>query len=455
MKFRTRLTLQFSVVVSVILIIFSFVIYTLLSDFRKDEFNERLRDKGLSSVKLLADVDEVSADLLKIIDRNAANPLPDEKVFIYDINERLVYSSLPVDVDEISRTILRKIKRDKEVQFAVDSIETLGFLFQGRFDQYLVVTSGNDKFGLSKLNYLRNTLISGDIISVGLILFIGLIFAREALLPLSKVVAEIDNITVTNLSVRLEETRTKDEIGLLSVRFNRMLQRLDEAFEAQRSFVANASHELRTPLTSLTGQLEVTLMNKDINDEGREVLKSLLHDIRQLNKLSNGLLDLAQANLDISEIKMSNVRIDELIGLARADLLKRNKDFVVNIEFTDLPDENWLTIYGNEQLLRSAFSNIMENACKYSDNRTAAVTLGFDPRSVNVRISDVGIGISEADQSHIFEPFFRSDSVKHLTGHGIGLALTKKIIDIHKGTIQLKSNPGLGTSVLIYLPHLA
>lgn len=454
MKFRTRLTLQFSVVVSVILITFSFIIYALLSDFRKDEFTEGLKDKGLNSVKLLADVDEVDNELLKIIDRNAVNPLPREKVFIYGVDYKLIYCSLPIDTDEVSHGILQRIIDEKEIQFDHDSTEQIGFLFEGRYDKYLVVASAQDKFGLSKLNYLRNILISGDIIAVGLIFLIGLFFAKEALFPLAKVLEEIDKITASNLSLRIVTKSTKDEIGLLAIKFNRMLERLDEAFAAQRSFVANASHELRTPLTSLTGQLEVTLMNKDINDEGRVVLKSLLNEMRQLNKLSNGLLDLAQSNLDITEIKLTSIRIDELIGLARADLLKRNKDFVIKVEFTEFPEEDWLTVNANEQLLKSAITNILENACKYSENRTALLKLQMDERYINIEVLDQGIGISEEDQQRVFDPFYRSPSVKKYNGHGIGLTLAKKIVEIHHGSISIFSKTGEGTTIRLKIPHL-
>jgi signal transduction histidine kinase len=454
MKFRTRLTLQFSVVVSVILITFSFIIYTLLSDFRKDEFIERLRDKGLNSVKLLADVDEVDNELLKIIDRNAVNPLPGEKVFIYDVDHKLIYCSLVIDTNEISHAVLQKIKDRKEIEFEQDSTEQIGFLFEGKYDNYLVVASAHDKFGLSKLNYLRNLLISGDIVAVGLIFLIGLFFAKEALFPLSKVLEEIDKITVSNLGLRIEVGNTKDEIGLLALKFNKMLERLDDAFATQRSFVANASHELRTPLTSLTGQLEVTLMNQEINDEGRAVLKSLLHEIRQLNRLSNGLLDLAQSNLDITEIKITSVRIDELIGLARADLLKRNKEFIIKVEFTEFPEENWLTVLANEQLLKSALSNVMENACKYSPDHTALLRLRMDDTFVHIEVMDKGIGINTEELQHVFEPFFRAKSAKKYDGHGIGLTLTRKIMEIHRGLITIESTLGAGTKIILSIPHV-
>ncbi|MBL7918507.1 MAG: HAMP domain-containing histidine kinase, partial [Bacteroidia bacterium] len=188
--------------------------------------------------------------------------------------------------------------------------------------------------------------------------------------------------------------------------------------------------------------------------EGREVLKSLLFDIKQLNKLSNGLLDLAQASLDISEIKLNNVRIDELIGFARAELLKRNKDYKVILNFSEFPDENWLILTANEQLLKSALLNVLENACKYSKDQTASLEIMFDEKYIYLFISDKGIGISEEDIKQVFEPFFRAGNVKNYNGHGIGLTLTKKIIELHNGSITIKSLVGIGTTIEIKIPHL-
>ncbi|MDO9001788.1 MAG: HAMP domain-containing sensor histidine kinase [Bacteroidota bacterium] len=453
MKIRTRITLQFSIIVSIILIGFSFTIYFLLSNFRNQEFNDRLKDKALTTVKLLSDVDEVNNELLKIIDRNIVNPLPEEKVFIYDFEGKLVYCSLEIDVDEIEKNILNKIRLEKEIQFATNDRESVGILFVGKYDTYIVVASAFDKYGLSKLNYLRIVLFVGIIISIVLIIVIGLFFSKQALSPISNVVNQIDKITASNLNLRVDEGNAKDEIAQLAIKFNKMLERLDAAFETQRSFVSNASHELRTPLTALTGQLEVALMNEETNNPW-EVLRTLLNDIKQLNKLSNGLLDLAQANLDVSEIKLEVIRIDELIGLARAELIKRNKNYKLVLNFDEFPDEKWLTLRANEQLLKSALVNIMENACKYSSNFTAEITLKFDNQNISISIADKGIGIEEADLQNIFEPFFRSRNAKVFSGHGIGLTLTKKIIELHKGKIVVNSKLGEGTVVTVVIPHL-
>jgi signal transduction histidine kinase len=453
MKIRTRITLQFAIIVSVFLIIFSLTIYSLLGNFRREEFKGRLRDKALNSVKLLSEIDEVSHEMLQILEKNAVNPLPKQKVFIYNIHKELVYSSLPKTREIISEKVLSRIAEEREIYIQQEKEEMVGLLFKGRYDNYLVVASAQDIFGYSKLNYLQLILVIGVVVAMLLIWVVGLFFSRQTLQPIANMVNQIDTITANNLNLRVNEGNTKDEIAQLAIKFNKMLERLDSAFEVQRSFVSNASHELRTPLTAITGQIEVTLMNNKVNKEGREILNSLLTDIKQLNKLSNGLLELAQASLDITEIELVQIRIDELVGIARAELLKRNPNYSVILNFEGFPEENWLTIQGNEQLILSAIINVLDNACKYSPNHTAFLDVSFNETKVILSITDQGMGISGEDLEQLYIPFFRSRNAKNKSGHGIGLPLTKKIIELHKGEIRLSSEIGKGTKVELHLPH--
>lgn len=454
MRIRTRITLQFTIIVTIILIIFSIVIYTLLGNFRREEFKGRLKDKALNSVKLLSDVDEISNELLQILDKNAVNPMPKERVFVYDLKKNLVYCSLENETDFVPGSILDRIVEKEELYLEFPDKEMVGFTFQGKYNQYIVVASAIDRFGFSKLYYLRTILILGVFFSILLIILVGLFFSRQTLQPISNMVSQIDAITASNLNLRVSEGKSKDEIAQLAIKFNKMLERLDAAFEVQRSFVSHASHELRTPLTALTGQIEVALMNPTINEEGKNILNSLLQEIKQLNKLSNGLLDLAQANLDLTEIEFQNIRLDELVGYARAELLKRNPNYSVILHFAEFPEENWLMALGNEHLLKSAILNVLENACKYSENNTAYLDISFTSRLIILTITDNGMGISEEDLKQLYLPFFRSRNVKNKSGHGIGLPLTKKIIEIHKGGILVKSELGVGTKVELTIPHL-
>lgn len=452
MKIRTRITLQFTIIVSVILIVFGTSIYFISANHREEEFYGRLKDNALTTVKYLSDVDEIDNNLLKIIDNNSANTLPDEKIFIYDSKNKLVYSNPECAKYNVDTLLLSKIRSKKEIRFNENKYDAIGILFIGKRYDYIVIGIANDEFGLSKLSYLGYLLITGVLITIVLVIGVGLFFSKQALNPISGMVSQIDNISISNLNLKVNEGNGTDEIAQLAFKFNKMLERLDAAFEMQRSFVSNASHELRTPLTALTGQLEVALMKGD-NDPW-DVLRNLLNDIKQLNKLSNGLLDLAQANLDISEIKIETLRIDEIIGNARAELLKRNKDYKINMDFEHFPeDENWLKVNANEQLLKSAFSNIIENACKYSQYKTAEINLSFSPSYASIIVADKGIGILEEDLNKIFDPFYRSRNAKDYAGHGIGLTLTKKIIELHKGKINVGSVYKQGTIVTVVIPH--
>jgi signal transduction histidine kinase len=170
--------------------------------------------------------------------------------------------------------------------------------------------------------------------------------------------------------------------------------------------------------------------------------------------LSNGLLELAQASADVSTISFHEVRVDELLWQARAELLKKRSQYAVQIAFDEMSeDEMDFTFDGNGPLLKTAFLNLMENGCKFSINRQMHVNLGVDREKMIIRFTDNGLGIEEKDMPHIFEPFFRSGNTKNIAGHGVGLALTNKIISLHQGHIQVISKPHHGTTFIISLPR--
>jgi signal transduction histidine kinase len=263
----------------------------------------------------------------------------------------------------------------------------------------------------------------------------------------------VDKITISNLDLRVNEGNGTDEIAQLAITFNRMLERLESAFEMQRSFVSNASHELRTPLTAITGQIEVSLMKKRDVQEYENILHSVLEDIKNLGRLSNNLLDLAKASSDISEIKLRELRIDELLWQAQSELKKRNPDYTANIVFDkNIDDETKLIVFGNEHLIRSALINVMDNACKFSGNKSVNISLGMKENRVQLQFVDEGMGIDKNEQDQIFQPFYRASNARNINGHGLGLSLTKKIVDIHKGSIGIKSVLTKGTVVTITFP---
>ncbi|MDP2336446.1 MAG: ATP-binding protein [Bacteroidota bacterium] len=456
LNIRTRLTLQFTYIVTFILILFSFIIYYFSATYRESEFYSRLENKAINTAKLLIEVKEVDYDLLKIIDKNTINALYNEKVIIYDYQDKQIYNNLDDDSIHISKALLDQIRLKKDVRYHQGKHEVIGLLYADKYDRFVVIASALDKYGRSKLNNLKWIIIIGFFISIGLTVFIGRIYASRALKPMSDVVKQVDKITIASLNMRVNEGNGTDEIAQLAITFNQMLERLESAFEMQRSFVSNASHELRTPLTSITGQIEVSLMKPRTQEEYEAVLDSILEDIKNLNSLSNGLLDLAKASSDISAITLRTLRIDEILWETRTELIKRNSDYNISIQFKEpIDDENKLAVFGNDHLLKIAIVNLMDNACKYSTDKSVEIILSVSGKQFVAEFTDKGIGIDSADMEKIFQPFFRAKNANNISGNGLGLSLTDKIIKIHRGTISIDSQLNKGTKVTFCIPFIS
>jgi signal transduction histidine kinase len=333
--------------------------------------------------------------------------------------------------------------------------EVLGFLFKGQYDRFVVIAAANDIYGFKRLKNLVFILIVVFGISIVIVSVSGWIYAGKALQPIAKVVNQVDDISIASLNLRVDEGNGKDEIAKLAQTFNSMLNRLETSFNAQRNFIANASHELRTPLTAITGQLEVTLLNRRSSEDYEAVINSVLEDIKSLNRLSNRLLLLAQTSSAERERRMTPIRIDELLWQAKEDIEKHHTGFIVNIDLDqNLDDENKLSIRGDEQLIRTALANIIENGCKYSADKTTNVFIKESRFGLAILFKDNGIGIPTEDIPNIFEPFYRGSNTTNVKGHGIGLSMVMGIIKLHKGVIQMKSDVNAGTTVTINLPTI-
>lgn len=453
MNIRNRLTLRFILSVAVIMIMSSLLIYIFSANYRVEDFYTRLRNKADNTAMLLIDVDEVNVDLLRKIEQNSPVSLPNEKIIVYDFRNAVIFSTDEKHVITVTKDLLDRIRLEDEVRFRQGDYEVLGFLFKGRYDRFAVVAAATDVNGQNKLSNLRTILLIVFAMSMVVISVSGWFFAGKALQPISKVVRQVDGITINRLDLRVDEGNGKDEIAQLARTFNSMLSRLEGAFIVQKNFIANASHELRTPLTAITGQLEVTLMSARSNAEYASVAASVLEDIRTLNNLANRLLLLAQTGTGEGEAKRDKVRIDELLWQTRDELLRRQPAYIINVDLDEaVADEAMLTLEGDEHLVRAALTNLIENGCKYSADHRTDVVISGDTESVAVRFTDRGIGIPVEEQHNIFEPFYRGANTQGIKGHGIGLSVVKRIMLLHGGAIRVESEPGKGTSFLLTFP---
>ncbi len=444
MTIRARLTMLFGLLVASIILLFSVSVFYLYNQFREQEFYQRLQEIALSTARLRQDVGPVPARDLPM--------LVQERVTIYNCANQVIYNDGAVLPK--SASVLQQIRKGRSLRFRTGDVEAVGILFaDAKNEPLVVIASAYDQYGFSKLDRLRQILLYGWLVSLLIVGVAGWLFASDALRPVAELTEQANAISGTNIHLRLGVSRQRDELADLAGTFNAMLARLEEAFVAQRSFVSHASHELRTPLTVMMGQLEVALLNVRSRAEYEATLEATLEEVRQMIDLSNGLLDLARASSDAAVLTFRPVRIDELLWQAQSALVQKNPAYQIDIDFDQFPDhETDLVLPGEESLLRTAVQNLIENACKYSIDHRASVRLGVGKGRIKLTVTDHGSGIPAEDLPHVFEPFFRAQTTTGIRGHGIGLALTRQIIHLHRGQLTLRSVVGQGTTVDVSLP---
>ncbi|MCG3166773.1 MAG: Adaptive-response sensory-kinase SasA [Bacteroidia bacterium] len=453
MQIRNKLTYQFVGIVASVLLLATLTIFVLFAEFRERDFYIRLNEKAIATAKLLVDENDVDAALLKLIDKNLRGVLPQEKVIIFDSSGKEIYNTDDEKKIKVSKELITSIRLQKEVHLKQNDFEMLGLSYNYNNNNYIIVAAAIDIYGLRKLKFLSIVLLVVFLISIAAVYFSGWIYSGRALEPISKVVREVDSISVNNLNARVGEGNGQDEIALLAKTFNKMLERIEAAFNAQRAFVGNASHELRNPLSVIRGQLEVALMKPRDKKEYIETLESLLEDIKHLTIISNRLLSLAQVS-GVGLIDPKNeIRIDELLLETREELLQSTPEYNINISFeTSIENDDSLLFQGNERLLKIAFFNLMENGCKYSPDHSCLVDIGAEKENIVIRFSDKGVGIPADDLKNIFEPFYRGKNVIDRKGHGIGLSLVDKIVRLHGGSIAVDSTVKKGSVFTVKLP---
>jgi signal transduction histidine kinase len=232
-----------------------------------------------------------------------------------------------------------------------------------------------------------------------------------------------------------------------------LLARLENAFELQQSFVANASHELRTPLTSILGEAEVALEKRRTPEEYEHILKSISADAMRLREIITSLMELAQVDFNYTLTELAPVRLDELIWELNDVWADRNGREMLKLSFAGLPeDENELIIPANKALLYIAINNIIDNAFKYSANKPVALEFKVESQFISIAITDDGPGISDDEAENIFKPFYRIKRTQNVQGSGVGLYIAGKIINLFKGTVKVVSNGSSGSTFIISFP---
>jgi signal transduction histidine kinase len=452
MLIRNKLILRFTLLVVGIQLCFSIFIYYFQASTREQRFINRLAGKAAMTARVLLRRDSLNNQLLRTLHRRDLFTVPGEQISIYGAGQHLLYTSADGLSQKLNSRYLPRVKPGRSVQFRDGPLETIGMYYERGGRPYWIFAAGHDDFGHRQMEKLRLILLAANLGALVLIILAGWYFADESLKPISRIIAQVERITATRLNTRVDEGNGTDEIAQLARTFNQMLTGVEQAFESQKSFLSNASHELRTPLASVLGTLETSYAYDTDLAEAKRSISSATEEIKKLIELTNGLLSLAKVT-DAS-FRRDLVRLDDCLAHAIASCEKRYPGRSVKLQFGALPTEveDMFMVRGNAQLLTTALLNLLDNACKYSQNGVQALLSYPSTDAIEVRVTDTGIGMEPHELARIYEPLYRAGTDTTAPGYGIGLPMTRKIVLLHGGQIKLTSVVGQGTTATVRLP---
>lgn len=293
-------------------------------------------------------------------------------------------------------------------------------------------------------------LLMGIIIIPLLIIFSSIasyIIAGNALAPIRDLIRTANTIAAKNLSLRVPEVDTGDEIYELSKTFNTLLGRLEKSFEAQENFVANASHQLNTPLAIIKGELDVLESKERSLEDHEKFRKSLREELERLISLVEQMLLISRVEAGQESFHFQPIRIDEVLlnTSSRLSGRAREKKIILRFNMSESLEEGAMLVNGERQLLYCLFENILDNAIKYSPPETVvSIAIGDAEQGLTVEITDEGPGINEEDFRSILSRRFQRGS-KILPGTGIGLSISYQIAEYHDARIEYSRPTKVGS----------
>lgn len=457
MQIKHKLILWFSALVASILLIFSVYVYSTYASFRQRSIEDRLERKARVTEQLLT---------LKGVAGSVITSMPEQVEFVYSPADSLIYKSQDTNDFMAGPVFRNRVRRERLVRFQYTSSghtypkDGVALTYAGLSPspdgrEYVAIVTAYDQDGYQRQRELRDLFIVGNVVAIGLVIFLGYFFSRQALKPLTRLIDQINTPTASKHSFRLQAENPQDEVGVLAQAFNELLTRQERLVENQRSFIAQASHELRTPLTTLKGWLETSLMYDADTDTLKRGITQAVTELDKLTALANGLLQLARidgidAHLDRHPLELVEIVLDAADTLGQQRV---GQSLSVQVSDGILEQTTPITVLGNAHLLKTALLNLLDNAAKYSSGQPVTLCLEMDTEArARIRIEDRGIGLAPGDEDRVLQPLVRGSNVATISGFGIGLTLAHRIIALHQGQLHLRPRSGGGTITEVSLP---
>ncbi|MFD1630522.1 sensor histidine kinase [Pseudopedobacter beijingensis] len=451
MGIRQKLSLRSTFIFAITLSFVVFGTYLLFKYHTEQMYNRRLFERARIAAYFYLEKDEMNEGLYTNIEEQFRR-ISKESIRLYHASDKKIYvdDTLSFSVPD---AILDKVASLGAYNTRIDGRQVVCLFYKDNQGDFIVVASGVDETAEQQLVALRWMLLIFCVLGLIIHYFLTSILANRTFKPFSKIITKVNAIKPEDLSVRLDVPEgNPDEIKNLITTFNYFLERLDRSMMIQRNFLKNASHELKTPLAVLIGEIEIALNQPRSNEEYRDFLLSMKRDGLHLKSIIEGLLTLSSLEMP-TQHQMNKIMIDEILWEVLDKKQIEYKDLKVSVDLKDVAEsQELLVIHGNKDLLFVAINNIIDNAIKFSYPEPIKINAEVADGKLVLKIIDQGPGIEEKEQEKIFELFYRSKPNNHVKGYGIGLYLTKQILDLHHIDIAIESKRESGTEVSITFP---
>ncbi|MFT3903866.1 MAG: HAMP domain-containing sensor histidine kinase [Niabella sp.] len=442
MKIRNKILLYFSATSIIMVGLFLSLIYWMFSEYREEEFQQRQKEKILSTLQFISEVEKSEKDLTEAIDRLTINSFMNEKLLIFDSSKNLVYASLDDVPISYSDKLLSKLNDHKDWIEQKDGLyDVVAIYFTSNNKSYYGISKAFDEFGYTKLSFLRNLLLIVFIVFSTLVIVLSIYLSNRISRPIAQLAMLLSDYEIGKNPINSIIQTNTFEIKYLNTKFNELVSRTNEAYNFQKNSIHHISHQLKTPIAVLISELE-RIRKKTTDNVMQQEIDAQIAKTRSLADIINILLEISKIESGQSVNKKA-IRADELIFDCISELNMLYPEFVFEVSYyPDEPDMEKLTVFADEMLIRQAFQNLLNNCVAYSDERKKA-EIKIDCSNTGwlaLLFINTGQPVSDNESAFLFSHFFRGENSRSKAGFGLGLTLTRNIIELHKGSISY-SNP--------------
>ena len=452
MNIRKRILIYFSAL-SISVIGFSFLlIFAVFSNYRREEYQQRIKDHTISTITDLSEAKQLNHNVLQSMNLLNINKLYQEKTLLFNANKQLIYSSLNDTKIQFSKDLLFNLSADKPVlESREGDTDVVGVYFVFNKEVYYGITKAYDVFGYSKLEFLKYTLLVLFGLISGLILISSFALANRISKPIISMAAALKIINIETANHLLPIPEARDEIYLLTSRFNELMKRLQDSFSFQKHAVHHISHELKTPISILVSNLERLEKESDL-EKIKTGINEQKEDTKILGDMINALLEIAKVETH-SNLTFQEIRMDELVFDWVSEMKKIHPKFKFDVQFDEkIESVHGLSVQGNLRLLKMVIQNLLLNCVNYASDHRAQIYFKNQRGKLLIQISNKGKNISSEEIPYLFQHFFRGENSQGKRGFGLGLVLVNKIIQLHGGEIEYDSPSNSVNKFTLFFP---